>query len=80
MTLRLGLNVTGDLFDLSVKDVYALYETWCFIELVRLVVKNSSGKPDPTDLLQVEESGIRVRLRRGNRTSVQCVSALDILS
>ena len=75
MVLRLGLNIVGDLFDLSVKDVYALYETWCFIELVRLVAEKSSGKPDLTDLLQVEESGIRVRLRRGNRASIQCVSA-----
>lgn len=63
--LRLGLDIEGDCIDFSVRDVHDLYEVWCFLELVRLVTSLVGGKTDTASLVQIEESGIRVRLRRG---------------
>jgi hypothetical protein len=72
--VQLGLNVEGNLFDLSVSDVHDLYEAWCFIQLVRMVVAMDVATVDSANLLQIEESGIRVRLRRGERSSISLES------
>lgn len=73
MVLRLGLNVEGDPFDLSVMDVSDLYEAWCFIELARIAAALTAGVQDVRDMLRIEESGIRVRLRRGQHSSIPVV-------
>lgn len=68
--LRLGLDVGGTPFDLSVADVHDLYESWCFIQLLRLVTHLTTGHVDLDALLRVDEAGIRVRLRRGEQSSI----------
>lgn len=70
MILRLGLNINGDPFDLSVMDVHELYETWCFISILRQMALLTGGRRDVNTLLQVEESGIRVRLLRGEQSAI----------
>lgn len=73
--LRLGLNVEGGAFDFSVMDVHDLYETWCFIQLVRIVASLTEHGADFSGLFQIEETGISVRLRRGERSAITCVGA-----
>ncbi|MEU9397351.1 DUF2357 domain-containing protein [Streptomyces sp. NPDC048324] len=74
MVLRLGLSIRGESFDLSVMDVHGLYETWCYLEVLRIVLAKTGGSADLSTLLRVEESGIRVRLAQGRRTAVTCKS------
>jgi PD-(D/E)XK nuclease superfamily/Domain of unknown function (DUF2357) len=73
MVLRLGLDVEGDPFELSVMDVHELYEAWCFIQLMRQVTSLIAAQADVGALLQIEETGIRVRLRRGEQSAMTCV-------
>ncbi|SFT92680.1 hypothetical protein SAMN04487904_113120 [Actinopolyspora lacussalsi subsp. righensis] len=70
--LRLGLSTNGTGIDLSVMDVHELYETWCFIEVVRIILSKTGTQGDLSELLAVEESGIRIRLAHGKRSSVAC--------
>lgn len=70
MVLRLGLNVFGGPVDMSVMDVHELYEAWCFIAILKIVLSELKGPGDFGDLLGVEERGIRVKLRRGKRSDV----------
>lgn len=70
MVLRLGLSVDAGALDLSVMDVHHLYEAWCFIELIQIVARLTGGQADLTKLLQVERTGIRVRLRQGSKSRV----------
>jgi hypothetical protein len=70
MVLRLGLDVSGPSFDLSTMDVHDLYETWCFIEISRQVASITGHIKNFGTLLQIEEAGIRVRLRRGEHSAI----------
>ena len=54
-------------------DVHALYETWCFISVVCLVASMMKRKGGLQGLIQVEQAGIRVRLRRGQQSAVTFV-------
>jgi hypothetical protein len=70
--LQLGLALTGTGFDSSVMDVHSLYETWCYIEVLRIVLQQTAGSADLSSLMTVEENGIRVRLTKGRRAAVSC--------
>jgi len=74
MTLRLGLDVHGGPYGISVMDVHDLYETWCFIELVKMITTLTGNVGEVGKLLSVEESGIRVRLQRGREGAVKYFS------
>ena len=39
LLLQHGLSVSGNLFDVSVKDIAVLYEYWCFIKLNSIIKK-----------------------------------------
>lgn len=68
--LRLGLDVQGEFFDYSSKDVHDLYEVWCFIQLVRHAASAISGRANSIGLIKLKESGIRVRLQRGEQSAI----------
>ncbi|WP_442544986.1 DUF2357 domain-containing protein [Arthrobacter sp. KN11-1C] len=72
LILRQGLAVTspGDKHH-SLSDLHDLYEIWCFIAVVTLILKISDAEANLEDLLTVSEEGIRVRLAQGRRSSVQ---------
>lgn len=70
MALRLGLNVHGDALDLSTKELDVLYETWCFIRLAHIMVGVAGTPPVVHGLVSVDAAGVRVRLRRGQQSSV----------
>lgn len=72
MVLRLGLSLQGEAFDLSVMDVHGVYETWCYLEVLRIVLACTGGTAELSSLVRVEESGIRIRLAKGRRAAVRC--------
>lgn len=75
MVLRLGLDVSGPSVDLSTMDVHDLYETWCFIQILKQVAALTENVKNIGTLLQVEEAGIRVRLRRGGHSAITYTGA-----
>ena len=73
LTLLRGLRVSGGPVELSVKDIYLLYEYWCYLALVRLVSK-LLGKQIPVgQLLVLDHDGLRVQLKRGYKSTVRFV-------
>lgn len=68
MLLR-GLSITGDVFNISVKDLALLYEYWCFIKL------NSMMKDQyeliSQDIVKVQGNGLFVSLVKGSSSKVK---------
>jgi predicted component of viral defense system (DUF524 family) len=69
--LQMGLAIQGDDIDFSVRDVHDLYETWCFIGLVHLIAAKYAGAVDVSGLVRIEELGIRMRLKRGEKSEIE---------
>ena len=70
MLLR-GLSVTGEVFNVSVKDLALLYEYWCFIKLNSLM--RSSEKYDlvSQNIVRIQGNGLYVALAKGRASRVQ---------
>jgi hypothetical protein len=73
VALNSGLSTLVGDTPLSTMDVNDLYETWCFIELVRLSLEITGATLDLSEVLKVEESGIRFSLARGAGSTVRLV-------
>jgi hypothetical protein len=71
VSLRRGLSVDAGAIDASVKELHQVYEAWCYITVVRIVSEILHETPDLSQLIQVESSGIRVALRRGQASEVR---------
>ena len=50
-----GLSVTGDVFNISVKDMALLYEYWCFIKLNSLMRSSEKYVLVSQDIVKVQE-------------------------
>lgn len=59
MLLR-GLSVTGDVFNISVKDLAVLYEYWCFIKLNSMMKERYQLVSQ--DIIRVQGNGLYVSL------------------
>jgi hypothetical protein len=59
---------SGDL-SVSLKELYVLYEYWCFITLGRILAEELD-QPFPSEALDVREEGLRVRLEVKNEKQV----------
>lgn len=71
LLLRLGLKVDGGPVGLTVKDIHLLYEYWCYLALVKLLA-NCLGERIPVEqLLHVQDSGLRIQLKRGHAQTVK---------
>ena len=65
LRLQQGLSLDGGPHRLGLKELHLLYEYWCFLILVRLAAE-AAGRRDPLQsLIAVEQSGLRLRLRKG---------------
>lgn len=68
MLLR-GLSISGDVFNISVKDLALLYEYWCFIKL------NSMMKDRyvlvSQDIIKVQGNGLFISLVKGHGSKVK---------
>lgn len=69
LMLQHGLSLTGELFDLSLKDLAILYEYWCFIKLNSLM-KNHYQLVSQ-DIIRVERNGLYFTLIKGSRSRVK---------
>ena len=68
MLLR-GLAITGDVFNISVKDLALLYEYWCFIKLNSLMKDRYHLLSQ--DIIQVQGNGLYVSLVKGRGSRVK---------
>lgn len=64
-----GLSVTGDVFNVSVKDLAVLYEYWCFIKLNRLLKEKYQLLSQ--DIIRVSGAGLFVSLIKGSSSRVK---------
>ena len=68
MLLR-GLEITGDVFNISVKDLAVLYEYWCFIKLNSLMKERYELVSQ--DIVKVQGNGLFVSLVKGKGSRVK---------
>lgn len=74
-----GLRVDGGPVGLSVKDIPALYEYWCYLTVIKLIAK-ITGEPIPVrELFSVKQNGLRVRLQRGTSHTVKFATGGRVL-
>ncbi len=70
MLLR-GLSVTGDVFNISVKDLAVLYEYWCFIKMNSLMRNSNKYMLISQDIVKVRGNGLFVSLVKGQASRVK---------
>lgn len=68
MLLR-GLSITGDVFNISVKDLAQLYEYWCFIKLNSMMKDRYDLVSQ--DIVKVQGNGLFVSLVKGATSKVK---------
>ena len=68
MLLR-GLAITGDVFNISIKDLAVLYEYWCFIKLNSLMKEKYELVSQ--DIIKVQGNGLYVSLVKGRGSQVR---------
>ncbi|MCR5421975.1 MAG: restriction endonuclease-like protein, partial [Lachnospiraceae bacterium] len=68
MLLR-GLSITGDVFNISVKDLAQLYEYWCFIKLNSMMKERYELVSQ--DIVKVQGNGLFVSLVKGVTSRVK---------
>lgn len=68
MLLR-GLSITGDVFNISVKDLALLYEYWCFIKLNSMM--KDKYQLISQDIVKVQGNGLFVSLVKGASSRVK---------
>jgi predicted component of viral defense system (DUF524 family) len=69
LMLERGLDITGDVFHMSVKDLAQLYEYWCFIKLNHLLKEKYELVSQ--DILRTEGSRLFVTLVKGKGSRVR---------
>lgn len=69
LMLQRGLDVTGDVFNISVKDLAVLYEYWCFIKLNSILKKKYDLISQ--DIIRVEGNKLIVSLVKGQNSKVR---------
>ena len=65
LALTMGLQLDADALRLSIKDIFLLYEYWCFLTTVRLIAQATGSRLPLRDLVAVEQHGLRVTLKKG---------------
>ncbi len=68
MLLR-GLSLTGDVFNISLKDLALLYEYWCFIKLNSLM--KDRYQLISQDIVKIQGNGLFVSLVKGSPSKVK---------
>lgn len=71
LMLARGLSVTGDVFNISVKDLALLYEYWCFIKLNSLLRNSKNYILLSQNIVRVQGNGLYVSLVKGRGTKVK---------
>lgn len=63
--LRLGLRIGGGGLSLSLKQLYTLYEYWCYLSIIRMVARVLGVRVPVERLLRIQQNGIHVQLQKG---------------
>jgi hypothetical protein len=71
MILSQGLSLTGDAVKLSLKNLNVLYEYWCYLTLLRVISKETGRPIQPSQVLALEQQGLRVTLQKGREQTVE---------
>ncbi|HLV08815.1 MAG TPA: restriction endonuclease-like protein [Halanaerobiales bacterium] len=69
LMLLKGLSINGQIFKLSMKRIWELYEYWCFLELNRILSERYEMVKQ--DLIAVNYQGIYVTLNKGISSRIQ---------
>ena len=69
LLLQHGLAVSGNVFDISVKDLAVLYEYWCFIKLNSMLKEKYELLSQ--DIIKTDGTGLSVSLIKGNSSRVK---------
>jgi len=69
LMLLKGLSINGQVFRLSMKQIWELYEYWCFLELNRLL--RDKYKLVKHNLIDINYSGIYVTLNKSSSSYVE---------
>jgi len=70
LRLKMALRVTGSALEVPLRELAELYEMWCFAGVVR-AVGDALGRPlDASQLLALEDTGARLRLKAGVSSEV----------
>jgi predicted component of viral defense system (DUF524 family) len=69
LMLKKGLSLSGELFNLSMKETWKLYEYWCFLKLNQILREEYNLLQ--TTLIDVDYSGIYVTLKQGKTARVE---------
>lgn len=69
LMLKKGLSVNGELFRLSMKETWELYEYWCFLKLNQILRKEYNLVKN--NLIDVDYSGIYVTLNKSYQAVVE---------
>lgn len=69
LMLLKGLTISGDVFNISIKDLAQLYEYWCFIKLNGLMKKKY--KLISQDVVKVKGNGLFISLVKGKGSKVR---------
>ena len=70
LMLLKGLSLQGKVFNLSLKELWELYEYWAYLKLNRLIRDNDRYKMIKHNLIDLDYSGINVTLSKGNQAEV----------
>lgn len=68
-----GLNVNGELFEMSERETNDIYEYWCFLALYQILKDKYNLKSD--DVIKVDRSGAVVNLVKGQNSVVRFVDS-----
>jgi hypothetical protein len=69
LMLLKGLSLNGDIFRLSIKELWQLYEYWTFLKLNRLL--QNKYKMVKNNIIELDYSGINVTLSKGASAEVE---------
>ncbi|GAB6137959.1 DUF2357 domain-containing protein [Halanaerobaculum tunisiense] len=69
LMLKKGLSLNGELFNLSIKETWKLYEYWCFLKLNQIL--RNKYKLVQNNLIDFDYSGIYVTLKTSSNASVK---------
>lgn len=72
LMLQHCLNVTGDIFDIKLKNLAMLYEYWCFIKLSSLLRKRY--KLVSQNMIKVDKTGISLKLVKGGQSRIKYIN------
>ena len=69
LMLKRGLDIKGELYQMSMKELSRLYEYWCFLKLERILREEYELKRQ--DLVAYEFDGINFRLEKQGKAKVE---------